>query len=77
MLELTVRGSSIKNGTKVSTSDIVKYGEAYVQRQRYGALQPRRGNEVNDLIPHQLSRLMILQQPSSIKAAPARAASFK
>lgn len=32
MLELTARGSSVKNGTKVSTSDIVQYSQLYDQR---------------------------------------------
>lgn len=33
MIELTARGSSIKNGTKISTSDIIRYSEAYELRQ--------------------------------------------
>lgn len=33
MLELTARGSTFRNGTKVSTSDIIRYSEAYDQRQ--------------------------------------------
>jgi len=33
MLELTARGSTFENGTKISTSDIVRYSEAYDQRQ--------------------------------------------
>lgn len=33
MLELTARGSTIENGTKVSTSEIVGYSKAYDQRQ--------------------------------------------
>lgn len=34
MLELTVRGSTFENGTQISTSDIVRYSEAYDQRQK-------------------------------------------
>ncbi len=33
MLELTARGPTIENGTKVSTADIVQYGKAYDQRK--------------------------------------------
>jgi len=33
MLELTARGSTFKNGTKISTSAIVQYSKAYDQRQ--------------------------------------------
>ena len=33
MLELTARGSTFENGTKISTSAIVRYSEAYDQRQ--------------------------------------------
>lgn len=32
MLELTARGTTFENGTKISTSDIVQYSEAYDQR---------------------------------------------
>jgi hypothetical protein len=33
MIELTARGSSFQNGTKVSTSDIVRYSDAYERRK--------------------------------------------
>ena len=33
MLEVTFRGSTFENGTKISTSDIVRYSEVYDQRQ--------------------------------------------
>lgn len=33
MLELTARGSTFENGTKISTSGIVRYSEAYDKRQ--------------------------------------------
>ena len=33
MLELTARGSTFENGTKISTSDIVRYSAAYDRRQ--------------------------------------------
>ncbi|MBT8054154.1 MAG: hypothetical protein HKN57_08220 [Xanthomonadales bacterium] len=33
MIELTARGSSFQNGTKVSTSGIVRYSDAYEQRK--------------------------------------------
>lgn len=33
MLELTARGSTSENGTKIGTSDIVRYSKAYDQRQ--------------------------------------------
>lgn len=32
MLELTARGPSVKNGTKISTSGIIRYSNAYEQR---------------------------------------------
>ena len=33
MLELTARGSTLENGTKISTAGIVSYSEAYDRRQ--------------------------------------------
>lgn len=33
MLEVTARGSSMENGTKISTSGIIRFSDAYDQRQ--------------------------------------------
>jgi len=35
MIELTVHGKSLENGTKISTSGIVQYSDAYQRRNQF------------------------------------------